>query len=174
VVLPNDLPIEKCLEHDQIIVGFHKTRVHINRLIRDLHGYDDDTPRVGEKLICLKNDRKKGLRNGTIWKVAEVGYYDDDGFIDLVVEEDGDVDHRVKVSVPFEAFIIKDNSGSTLPGDVFTYAYAITCHKAQGSQWDSVAVIDETRSRFFYKIRYEWLYTAITRAAKRVTVEVRS
>jgi ATP-dependent exoDNAse (exonuclease V) alpha subunit len=25
----------------------------------------------------------------------------------------------------------------------FTYGYAITCHKAQGSEWDNVLVIEE-------------------------------
>jgi exodeoxyribonuclease V len=172
VVRPNELPIEKCLEHDQIIVGTHRTRVHINRLVRAERGFTSEMPEVGEKLICLKNIREKGLYKGTIWWVAEVGDIDDDnGFIDLVVVEDGGGENRVKVSAPIEGFNIKDNSGDELPGDAFAWGCAITCHKAQGSQWDSVTVIDE--SWIFRKFRHEWLYTAITRAAKRVTIEVK-
>ena len=49
---------------------------------------------------------------------------------------------------------------------VMTYGYAMTVHKSQGSQWDSVVVLDDwTGSN--YK---EWLYTGLTRAAKRVTL----
>jgi exodeoxyribonuclease V len=50
----------------------------------------------------------------------------------------------------------------------FDYGYALTCHKAQGSQWPSVIVFDE--SGCFRKDRKRWLYTAVTRAADRVTL----
>ncbi len=49
----------------------------------------------------------------------------------------------------------------------FEFAYAITCHKAQGSEYDSVVVLDE--SRLFENGR-EWLYTAITRAKKKLVI----
>ena len=49
------------------------------------------------------------------------------------------------------------------------FAYAVTCHKAQGGQWKAVFVDrclfgDETMSRDMLR----WLYTAITRATERV------
>jgi exodeoxyribonuclease-5 len=44
----------------------------------------------------------------------------------------------------------------------------MTTHKAQGSQWNDVTVFDE--SFCFREDRHKWLYTAITRAAQRVTV----
>lgn len=49
----------------------------------------------------------------------------------------------------------------------FEFAYAVTCHKAQGSEYDSVVVIDE--SGYFENGR-EWLYTAVTRAKKQLTI----
>jgi len=49
----------------------------------------------------------------------------------------------------------------------FEFAYAVTCHKAQGSEYDYVVVLDE--SRYFEDAR-QWLYTAITRAKKRLVV----
>ncbi len=49
----------------------------------------------------------------------------------------------------------------------FEFAYAVTCHKAQGSEYDFVVVIDE--SGFFENGR-EWLYTAVTRAKKRLVI----
>ena len=51
----------------------------------------------------------------------------------------------------------------------FTYGYAITCHKAQGSEWDNVLVIEEGFP--FDKTEHkEWLYTAATRAAKKLVI----
>ena len=49
------------------------------------------------------------------------------------------------------------------------YAYAMTCHKAQGGQWDTVFVdigyVDETQSSNSIA---KWLYTAMTRARKKL------
>jgi hypothetical protein len=52
----------------------------------------------------------------------------------------------------------------------FTYAYAITTHKAQGSEWDKVLVFVENWPRGEEAIR--WLYTAITRAKEKVVIVV--
>jgi superfamily I DNA/RNA helicase len=45
-----------------------------------------------------------------------------------------------------------------------TFGYAITCHKAQGSQWDNVLVWDDGLGKTRLE-RSRWLYTAITRAS---------
>ncbi|MBQ5926891.1 MAG: ATP-binding domain-containing protein [Clostridia bacterium] len=50
----------------------------------------------------------------------------------------------------------------------FEFAYAITCHKAQGSEFDSVVVFDESWA--FGEERHKWLYTAITRAKKKLLI----
>lgn len=49
----------------------------------------------------------------------------------------------------------------------FEFAYAVTCHKAQGSEYDFVVVIDESR---YFERPWEWLYTAITRAKKKLLI----
>ena len=54
--------------------------------------------------------------------------------------------------------------------DEFTYGYALTVHKAQGSQWDKVVLFDESFA--FREHRARWLYTGLTRAAEAVTVVV--
>lgn len=58
--------------------------------------------------------------------------------------------------------------GDIVPRE-FTFGYAITCHKSQGSQWDNVLVIEE---RFpFDKVEHaRWLYTACTRAAEHLVL----
>lgn len=48
----------------------------------------------------------------------------------------------------------------------FDFCHAITCHNAQGSQWDNVMVIAD----YSGKDKKKWLYTAVTRAAKNLLV----
>ena len=51
----------------------------------------------------------------------------------------------------------------------FTYGYAITGHKSQGSQWDKVLVIEE-RFPFEKEEHIKWLYTCCTRASSRLVL----
>ena len=53
--------------------------------------------------------------------------------------------------------------------DQFPYGYAITCHKSQGSEWDNVLVIEEGFP-FEKEEHKQWLYTAATRAAKKLVI----
>ena len=48
--------------------------------------------------------------------------------------------------------------------DEFDFGYALTVHKAQGSQWDRVTMFDESYA--FREHASRWLYTGVTRAAR--------
>ena len=49
------------------------------------------------------------------------------------------------------------------------YAYAVTCHKAQGGQWKNVFLDLSYAPREYLGIDYyRWLYTAFTRASERI------
>ena len=48
------------------------------------------------------------------------------------------------------------------------YAHAITCHKAQGGQWECVFVDNPFWQDFLVPDDVKWLYTALTRAVKTV------
>lgn len=52
--------------------------------------------------------------------------------------------------------------------DQFDFAYAITVHKGQGSEWESVLLIEE--SDIFREHKNKWLYTAITRASEKLVI----
>ena len=63
---------------------------------------------------------------------------------------------------------LKNKIGDIIPRE-FTFGYAITCHKSQGSEWDKVLVIEE-RFPFDKKEHARWLYTACTRAAEKLVL----
>jgi ATP-dependent exoDNAse (exonuclease V) alpha subunit len=89
------------------------------------------------------------------------------------LQPDEDVGRVVKVSVRRECFtggIEELDWQQRKRYDEFDYGYVLTVHKAQGSQWDDVVLFDESFA--FSDSRDRWLYTGITRAAKRLTVVV--
>jgi exodeoxyribonuclease-5 len=51
----------------------------------------------------------------------------------------------------------------------FSYGYAITTHKAQGSQWGNVVIFEENFP-FDRQEHIKWLYTAMTRAESKVVL----
>jgi ATP-dependent exoDNAse (exonuclease V) alpha subunit len=79
--------------------------------------------------------------------------------------EDGE---KVEVVAPVAAFGADAKDAAELPGHPFDFGWCITCHKSQGSEFDSVLVIDE--GQVFGRESRRWRYTAITRAGERVVV----
>ncbi len=157
--------VGEMLEFDQVICGLNATRHRLNKQMRRVLGYQGPTPHAGEKLVCLKNNHKLGLLNGTLWTAVNAQPARR-GFVEMVVKDDDGFE--VEVLAPEAGFSQHSGTGNDLPEQPFAFGYAITCHKAQGSQWDSVLVIDESGA--FREHAARWLYTALTRAAKRVTL----
>ena len=63
---------------------------------------------------------------------------------------------------------LKHKYGEIVPKE-FAYAYAITGHKAQGSEWSQVVVLEEKFP--FDKIEHtRWLYTCCTRASEKLVL----
>ena len=63
---------------------------------------------------------------------------------------------------------LKNKIGDIVPRE-FAFGYAITTHKAQGSEWDKVLVIEE-KFPFSKEEHARWLYTAVTRASERLVL----
>ena len=63
---------------------------------------------------------------------------------------------------------LRPKYGEIVPKE-FTYAYAITTHKSQGSEWPKVVVLEEKFP--FDKIEHaRWLYTACTRSSEKLVL----
>src|SRR5499433_3492324 len=71
VLRKGDLDPRRVLEADQVLVGRNATRRAYNARLRERRGFLDDMPSAGDKLVCLRNNRKKG--NGGLWTVKERG-----------------------------------------------------------------------------------------------------
>ncbi len=158
------------LGSDQVLVGRNKTRRDFNARMRQLMGRTDPMPVAGDKVVCLRNNKTKGLLNGATFTVKAVGKAKT-GMVTMRLDPDDISALNVKVSVLPEFFLGQED---TLPwqarkeSDEFDYGFALTVHKAQGSQWDKVVLFDESFA--FREHRERWLYTAITRAAESVVV----
>lgn len=63
---------------------------------------------------------------------------------------------------------LKNKIGDIIPRE-FAYGYAITTHKAQGSEWDKVLVLEE-KFPFDKEEHARWLYTAVTRASDKLVL----
>ncbi|TYR32880.1 AAA family ATPase [Mesorhizobium microcysteis] len=173
VIGREDVDQDLVLAADQVLVGTNRTRRRYNQRLRQLKGFDAAYPQAGDKLVCLRNDPAKGLLNGSLWKVMTSSRETVKPGINLLVSpEEDDPDRGVaKIKLLKAAF---EDPDADIPWqqkkrfDDFDYGYALTVHKAQGSQWDEVVLFDESFA--FKDTRQRWLYTAITRAAERLTV----
>jgi ATP-dependent exoDNAse (exonuclease V) alpha subunit len=194
-IKPQRFDIDRIMDADIVICAFEKTRRYLNQMIRRARGIKDNDPVVGDRVCCFRNNRDSGVLNGTLWSVENV-----EEFTDKVVTSNGtggmrtetqylyrlqlvdDVGNTTTVVVEEDYFYGADPRGVPYDGsglDIFSFGYALTCHKSQGSEWDRVVVIDQTRSYGFENIigtltlaefRQRWLYTGITRAKEHVTL----
>jgi exodeoxyribonuclease V len=173
VIPRNELDPNRVMETDQILVGRNATRRSYNARIRQRLEIDDPLPVAGDKLVCLRNNRRKGLFNGGLWSVKQRATSKSHIISMRLLPDDEGGGKIVKVSVRPECFtggvedIAWDNRKRY---DEFDYGYVLTVHKSQGSQWDDVVLFDESFA--FSDSRARWLYTGITRAAKRLTLVV--
>jgi exodeoxyribonuclease V len=161
---------------DQVLVGRNNTRRAYNVRMRQRQSIEDALPVAGDKLVCLRNNRKKGLFNGGLWRVKSrnASRSKSSRIISMRLSPDEEFAHKVtKVSVRcdcFEGGIEQIPWEQRKPYDEFDYGYVLTVHKSQGSQWDDVVLFDESFA--FQDSRARWLYTGITRAARRLSVVV--
>jgi exodeoxyribonuclease V len=171
VIARADVTAEGVLAADQVLVGLNRTRRQYNRRLRALRGFEDPYPAAGDKLVCLRNDRTKGLINGGLWRVEALKPPRKDFLRMTLTPEDEAGRASVKISVLKQFF--EEGEPAIAPAqrresDEFDFGYALTVHKAQGSQWDDVWLFDESYA--FGENRNRWLYTGLTRAAKKLTV----
>lgn len=163
---------EDFMSADQVLVGMNVTRRNCNRGIRERLGMAHPLPMSGDKLVCLRNSRDIGLLNGGLWSVQGVSSVTQSQVsMSLQADTGGD---DVDVTSHTHHFLGTEDELKGMPwwmrkqSEEFDFGYALTVHKSQGSQWDNVFLVDE--SRVFRDKSRQWLYTGITRAAEKITI----
>ena len=146
--------------------------------------YWDDVNNQGDPLIngsigYLKNSFKT-FRNVPYWLYTTVKRFDilqaditcpDDTYYASVEIDYSMITEGTKCCDWRDAYKIgkaKPRIGDIMPRE-FEYGYAITCHKAQGSEWDKVLVIEENFP-WNKEEHIRWLYTAATRSSEKLVI----
>lgn len=164
---------EIVLGADQVLVGRNATRHSANARYRELTGRTDPLPIAGDKIVCLRNDHKAGLLNGSLWRVHESSGSPEQMMVEMLISSEEDGAAGITVASHAHHFMGKEDELKKMnwgrrDAQEFDYGYALTVHKAQGSQWEDVCLFDESWA--FRNDHQRWLYTGITRAAKQLTV----
>lgn len=176
VIYDDQVTNDMFLQSDIVLCGTNNTRDRLNKVIREeILGFKGKLPRCGEKIICRRNDWSIsvdgiGLGNGLIGKVVnnpEVINFDGRRFYldfkpDLFngIFTDLDIDFEY-----FNALCTKKNELKNRKwnyGHLFDYAYCITTHLSQGSQFANVMYFEEPTSSL---IQNKLNYTGVTRAS---------
>lgn len=164
----------RAMEAEMIIVGRNRTRHAANAKIRRLLGRGGEpAPVSGDRVLCRRNNHELGLLNGSSWTVDRCVPDLEKMTAKIEVRSTEDDRDRVECSTWLHHFMAREEElqgHSRRDNDEFSYGWAITAHSAQGSQYDDVLVFDESKQ--FGKDAPKHLYTAITRAAKTLTVVI--
>lgn len=173
-VVDCNLSEQELIESDMVLVGRRKTKRGCDVRARKILQKEGDLPRKGDRLICVRNHHDLGLLNGQLWTAEADSKDTNEGDVEIFVQNEDDASHQLNLKcaaslfygVPIDKWDHKDGV------EEFEYGYALTVHKAQGSQWNKVILVYEADKfpNFSAADRRRWLYTGITRAAEQVTV----
>ncbi len=176
IVKRRDVDIKTMLKYAQVICGKNNTRNQLNAKMREYLGFESmDIPEVGDKLVCLKNNWGTCL-NGEPLINGMVGFIDEiqpsrPGFYHLNFKPDylDDCYQMLFTDAPTFGNGAIPQKNVSREVNYFTYGYAITCHKAQGSEYDSVVLLNEPIGDTS-EDRRRWLYTGVTRAQNKLLI----
>ena len=169
-------------QSDAVICGRNSTREKLNNYIRSEVYEKKGELNIGDKLINRRNDWSRCLENTIYLTNGLIGFVEDINYSSLTAKKvkidfapdflhghafEGVILDRKYLNMNYEE---KKNYFNMYTNQL-EYGYAITCHLAQGSEYQQVAVYNE---RFFRSdIEYSrWIYTAITRAIDRLYIFV--
>lgn len=183
---------------DQILCATNRTRNEINAQMRAMNQLPS-TPQEGDKIISLRNhwdeytNMGSPMTNGVIGTIKnlkkesirlpkyilEAGKIDtliadielDNGelFYNVCMDYKSIVDGEKALNGKQEYLFVKNKTLPEEPPFEMAYGYAITVWKAQGSEWDNVLLFEESFP--FDKVEHQkYLYTGITRAAKKIVI----
>ncbi len=157
-----------------VLCGYNLSRVRLNTQIRSTLGFDSISPLPNDQVICLRNNHAKEIFNGMIGKIIQIHQEDNDWFFAKIQFDQED--HQFSGLISKHQFNSPktlsqtDQRKHTLKGDLFDFGYALTVHKAQGSQANRVILFEERFKQMDDDTWRRWLYTGVTRAIEELYI----
>lgn len=148
---------------------YHKGRIAVNdlnQLWRANLGITSNKPITGDRVVCRDFIRKHGIAKGTLGIITDINYNDKESY-HVTIELNDEREYEGIISA--EQFYKNKSIWGRHHLDKWDYGYALTCHTAQGSEFDSVVVFEPPTGfiKWLGSQSYSrWLYTAITRAKR--------
>lgn len=177
--------MQEALAADQVLVWTNRRRWLMVEALRKLKKLPSGEVAPGDRIMCLTNNKDLAVFNGEQFEVLAVKESGGANYELTVLTEEG-----VERTIPTirDAFMGRElqdaakSSGAGMRGNwmLATFAQAITVHKAQGSEWDSVYVVNETPVMIAMGMKKspstavaqarQWAYTAATRARRELII----
>jgi exodeoxyribonuclease-5 len=177
--------LAEAMDHDQVLCWTNKRRWAMISAMRRKLGRPEGAVVPGDRIMCLTNNKDLAVFNGEQFEVKAVT----EGTLGPTLTVETETGTTRDIAAFADGFqgqelqVQAKNSGQGMRGlrMLATFAQAITVHKAQGSEWDSVYVVNETPGLISMAAKRQgsqegiaqgrqWLYTAVTRAKERVTI----
>jgi exodeoxyribonuclease-5 len=154
-----------------VLTGYNRTRAELNRGIRQLLEFDSPAPQSGDRVICLKNNAEINIFNGMTGTILDISPNNEKHFYEAEIALDDEDDIFVG-PVSMEQFGKSETLTQHLPENMnlFDFGYALTVHKAQGSQAKRVILFEERFPQMSDDNWRRWLYTAVTRAEEELYI----
>jgi hypothetical protein len=170
---------------DIVITGTNRLRYNINNYCREyIKGIRKlEYPHIGEKVICRKNNWNQCLKGGIYLTNGTSGFVDyiyRDSYNKKTMKMDFrpdftksifrniEFDYKHMYAIPGQE---SEENNFGFYYDKMEYAYAITCHASQGSQYGKVLYMHEDFMRD-PEDRKKLIYTALSRAIESVIVVI--
>ena len=157
-----------------ILCGYNNTRIRLNGFIREARGFETPEPGVADRVICLRNNHQVGIYNGMLGTITQI-YKKNEEWYEAGIELDGEKDEYEGLILAKQFNAVSglnfgDQRKVTLKGDLFDFGYALTVHKAQGSQAKRVVLFEERFGKMSEDEWRRWLYTGVTRAGEELLI----
>lgn len=187
----DDITSDQLLDFDQVLAGQNRTRWFVLQKLRKLRGLTDPMPMVGDRIMTLANSAELEVFNGQQFEVIGVKERNSQTITLEVLDDDKKVRTLTMWTWGFLNRKGEEKAKEKGRGAIAaaTFSQVITVHKAQGSEWQKVLVLDEARdyglinysknagdygsevaSNMYYEDAKRWLYTAVTRAISQAVI----
>lgn len=186
--------IGRAMGADQVLCWSNKRRWALIKAMRQRMGRPESEVVAGDRIMCLTNNKDVAVFNGEQFEVLDAT----PGTLGPTLQvrtETGQERNLLAYQDGFMGREMQDQAKQSGAGGrgqriLATFAQAITVHKAQGSEWNDVYVVNETPAMMSMAGRREgmsmagrregaaeaiaqgrrWLYTASTRARQHITI----